>query len=251
MIRPRIIPTLLLKGQGFYKTTRFKNPSYLGDPLNILRIFNEKEVDEIILLDIEATRTGTLPRFDFLAELAGECFMPLGYGGGISSTDHMRRLFQIGFEKIVLNTAALIQPVLIDQGAAQFGSQSIVVCIDARRKLLGGYDACTHAGSQKTSLTPVQVAREVAARGAGEIIINSIDRDGTLQGYDLELIRAVSQAVNVPVVASGGAASIADFKSAVTEAGASACAAGAMFVYQGRHRAVLINVPPSPEFEHL
>jgi cyclase len=240
----------LLKGVGFYKTVRFKDPSYLGDPLNILRIFNEKEADEIIIFDIEASTRGMGPRFDYLAILAGECFMPLGYGGGVSTIAQMRELFRLGFEKVVLNSNCLA-PRLIEEAAATFGSQSIVVCIDARKKVLGGYATCTHAGTRKTEYAPADLARLMESRGAGEIIINSIDRDGTLAGYDLDLIRGVAQAVSIPVVASGGARNIPDFKAAITEADASACAAGAMFVYQGRHRAVLINVPTSSELDAL
>lgn len=243
----RVIPTLLLKGSGFYKTTKFANPVYLGDPLNILKIFNEKEVDEIVVLDITATPENRGPDFAFLQDLASECFMPLAYGGGISDVAQIRRLFQIGYEKIVLNSHALERPEMITEASKAFGSQSIVVCIDVKKGLFGGDHVVSRSARKEHKLRPEQWAKQAEALGAGEIIVNSVNRDGTMTGYDLELIERVASAVSVPVIASGGARNVGDFTAAVRQSHASACAAGAMFVFQGPHRAVLINVPSPRE----
>ena len=246
MVRTRVIPCLLLQGNGFYKTMKFKNPVYLGDPVNILKIFNDKEVDEIVVLDIGATRYRTDINFPLLKDFASECFMPLGYGGGIRNLDQMKALFQLGFEKISLNSEAHGNPDLVTRAANAFGSQSVVVSVDVRRRFLGGYEVVTQCGTKPTGRDPVDVVREMEQRGAGEILLNSIDRDGTMQGYDVKLIRLISRSVSIPVIAAGGAGRVDDFAAAVLEGGASAVAAGAMFVFQGPHRAVLINVP-SPE----
>jgi cyclase len=243
----RIIPTLLLKGSGFYKTTKFANPIYLGDPLNILKIFNEKEVDEIAVLDIAATPENRGPDFDFLQDLASECFMPLAYGGGIGDLNQIRRLFQIGYEKVVLNSHALERPSLIKEAAAAFGSQSIVVCIDVKKGLFGGEHVVSRSARKDHKLRPEEWARQAEELGAGELIVNAVHRDGTMSGYELELIERVASAVSVPVIASGGARNVHDFTAAVRQGRASACAAGAMFVFQGPHRAVLINVPSQHE----
>ena len=248
-MRARIIPCLLLDRTGFYKTTRFKNPVYLGDPINILKIFNEKSVDEIAILDIGATPAKRGPNFELLKDLAGECFMPLAYGGGITSVAEMKRLFQIGFEKVILNSVLVDNPGLLAEAAAVFGSQSVVACIDVKRTLFGGYEVVTAGARRKTGRAPADWARELANRGAGEIIVNSVDQDGTLAGYDLDLIKLVTAAVPVPVIASGGARNVQDFTDAVKQGHASACGAGAMFVFQGRHRAVLINVPSEQELD--
>jgi imidazole glycerol-phosphate synthase subunit HisF len=249
MLRTRVIPCLLLKGRGFYKTTRFKKPVYLGDPINILKIFNDKEVDEIVVLDITATIENKRPSFDLLREMASECFMPLAYGGGITSLQDMKTLYELGFEKICLNTAACRNPDLVGEAAEAFGSQSVVISLDVRKKLFGGYEVVTQSGGEKTGKDPVSMAREMESRGAGELIVNSIDRDGTMQGYELGLIRQVAEAVNIPIVACGGAGSVSDLAQAAGDGGASAVAAGSMFVFQGPHRAVLINVPSRDELE--
>lgn len=249
MLKARVIPCLLLNGTGFYKTTRFDKPVYVGDPINILRIFNEKEVDEICILDIGASRRGMGPNISFLRDLASECFMPLSYGGGITSINQMKELCYAGFEKVVINTAAMEQPKLLEEAAAMLGSQSVVVSIDAKKKFLGGYEVMTRSGMKKTGRDPVQHAKMAEQLGSGEILINSIDRDGTMQGYDLDLISMVSNSVRVPVVACGGAGRVGDFAAAVKRGGASAVAAGAMFVFHGPHRAVLVNVPAPHELE--
>ena len=243
---PRMIPCLLLKGEGFYKTTKFREPSYLGDPLNIVRIFNEKEVDELCILDITATVVGKKPSFAYLAELAGECFMPLSYGGGITSLEDCKRLFGIGFEKVIINSALFSHPDIIERAAGQFGSQSVAASLDAKKAMFGGYHIWTRSGTVNTKRGAVNFAREMEAKGAGEILLNAMDRDGTMSGYDEALVGAVTEAVNIPVIASGGAASLADMVNLVRRTNVSAVAAGALFVYYGPHKAVLIN-PPTGE----
>jgi cyclase len=239
----RVIPCLLLKNNGFVKTRGFKNPVYLGDCFNTVRLFNEKEADELLVLDIAATPAGKPPNFDLLHELAGECFMPVAYGGGIRSMDDMRRLFKAGFEKVGINTEAVRNPLLIEHAAKEFGSQSVIVSIDVRRKTFGRYEAFVNGGRQGTGLDPVTLARRATDSGAGEILLNSIERDGSMEGYDLELIRKVADAVPVPLIACGGAGSLRDFHDAIHQGGASAVAAGSFFVFMGRHRAVLITYP--------
>jgi len=246
MLRPRIIPCLLLHNGGFYKTVRFKDPVYLGDPVNILKIFNEKRVDEIMVLDIGATASGKGPNFSLLRDIASECFMPLCYGGGIDSLDQIKALFQVGLEKICLNASAVLRPQLVDDAAKVFGFQSVVVSLDVRRKLFGGQEVVIENGRKKTGRDPVNLAKEMESRGAGEILVTSVDRDGTMEGYDLALVSAMSRAVAIPVIACGGAGNLEDFRLAIHEAGASAVAAGSFFVFQSKKRGVLITYP-NPE----
>lgn len=243
MISTRVIPVLLLRQGGFYKTTKFGDPVYLGDPINILRIFNEKEVDEICVLNIEGSASNKQIDLDLLRDLASECFMPLSYGGNIISVEQMKSIFYLGYEKIVLNTAFIRNPNLVSEASKVFGSQSIVVSIDVKKNLFGKYVAHTGCGREKITEDVIYLSRKAEELGAGEILLNSIDRDGTMQGYDLKLIRHISEAVDIPVIACGGASSVHDFRAAVMDGGASAVAAGAMFVFYGPHRAVLINVP--------
>lgn len=243
----RIIPCLLLRDGGLVKTVGFSQPTYIGDPINAVRIFNDKEVDELVLLDIRATIEGRGPTFQLVAELAGECFMPLAYGGGICTLDHAHELFRLGVEKIVLNTAAVEDPALLRQLAERFGSQSVVASIDVRRQRFGRYSVYTRSGQKDTGLDPVTAARRAEENGAGEILLTAIDREGTMTGYDLELIRRVSQAIGIPVIAHGGAGKVADLTAAVTDGGASAAAAGSLFVFVGKHRAVLISYPSRGE----
>ncbi len=238
----RIIPVLLLTESGVVKTMRFKEPRYVGDPLNALRVFNDKEVDEIVILDIDACKHGRGPDFQRVAELAGECFMPLGYGGGITTLDQIRTLFRCGVEKVVLNTALHSHPELVSKAADAAGCQSIVACIDVKRNWLGKPRVFVRGGTVDTGVDPVEWALRAVSRGAGEVIINSIDRDGTQTGYDIELVRAVSRALTVPVVAMGGAGSLEHMAEAI-RSGADAAAAGSMFVFHGKHRAVLITYP--------
>lgn len=246
MRRTRVIPTLLLRGAGLVKTTGFLNPVYVGDPINAIRIFNEKEVDELVLLDITASRTGKGPAFSTIENIASECFMPVAYGGGINSIEHIRKILGTGIEKVVINSAALRQPELVREAAREFGSQAIAVSIDVKRKLFGRYEVFSDGGSKATGSDPVTYAKKMQELGAGEILLASINRDGTMTGYDLDLVSQVAAAVGIPVIASGGAGKVADFTEA-RRAGAAAVAAGAMFVFHGPHRAVLITYPSQAE----
>ncbi|MBE0580189.1 AglZ/HisF2 family acetamidino modification protein [Devosia sp.] len=242
MLKTRVIPTLLLREGGLVKTTAFRAPKYVGDPINAIKIFNDKEVDELILLDITATTASKGPAFDTIADIAGECFMPVAYGGGISTIEQMRRILGIGIEKVVINSAAIASPDLIAAAAREFGSQAVVVSIDVKKTLFGRYEVRSHSGTRGTGLDPATWARKVQDMGAGEIMLTSIERDGTMAGYDLDLIRSVAAVANVPLIAAGGAGKIADFGAAVAS-GADSVAAGAMFVFHGPHRAVLITYP--------
>jgi cyclase len=247
MLKTRVMPCLLLKDAALVKTVRFEEPAYIGDPSNAIRIYNEKEVDELVLLDIGVGVRGVPPAFDLIERLVSECFMPVAYGGGICDVQSMRQLFKRGIEKVVVNTMAFNNPSLIRAGAAEFGNQAIVVSIDARVSESGGFEVVTGAGKLRTGVHPRQWAQEAVAQGAGEILLTSIDRDGTQSGYDIELLQAVCPYVNVPVIACGGAGKVTDFGKAVQEGGASAVAAGSMVVYFGRNRAVLINFPTRRE----
>ncbi len=247
MIRYRVIPVLLLMGAGLRKTVRFKDPKYVGDPINAVRIFNEKEVDELLFLDIAASKSGTAPSLEMLRKIAGECFMPLSYGGGIRSLQMVEQILKVGVEKVSFNTALVEQPELVRQAAAVHGSSTIVASIDFKRSLLGRPSACIKSGTVNTGVHPVDLARRAEDLGVGEILINSIDRDGGMQGYDLEITQRVASAVNVPTIACGGAGSLRDFRRAIHEAGASAVAAGSFFVFVGKHRAVLITYPSQPD----
>jgi cyclase len=249
MLRTRVIPCLLLQGEGLVKTVGFKNPVYVGDPINAIRIFNEKEVDELVLVDIGASREGRGPALEMIRSFASECFMPLAYGGGIRSLEDAREVLALGVEKIVINTLTLHRPELVTAIAREFGSQAVVASIDAKRKLLGGYEVLGAGGTQKTGLKPAEHAHRMTELGAGEIFITSIERDGTQTGYDLTLVRSVTDAVSVPVIACGGAGNLGHFSEAVNEGHASAVAAGSMFVFHGRHRAVLISYPSRSELE--
>lgn len=251
MIRTRVIPCLLLKNEGLVKTVKFRNQTYVGDPINTVRIFNDKEVDELVFLDISATREKRRLNFRLMEHVASECFMPLGYGGGVSSVEDMKALFSIGMEKVIINSCAVSDQKLIEKAADQFGSQSVVVSIDVKKDWLGRYRVFIDGGRTNTGLDPVKHAVNITARGAGELFLTSIDRDGTFNGYDLELIRNVTSQVDVPVVACGGAKTVADLGKAVNEGGASAAAAGSMFVFQGPHRAVLISYPSPDDLQNL
>jgi len=248
MLRTRVIPTLLLKDDGLVKTTKFKKPEYIGDPINAVKIFNDKEVDELIFLDITATPQNRGPNFNLIKDIANEAFMPFGYGGGITKIEEIEELFFLGVEKIILNTSAYLNPNLITEAANIFGNQSIVVAIDVKRNLFGREYFYIYCGKKKIKVDPVEYAKKVELLGAGEIFLNSIDRDGTMLGYDLSLIQSITEAVEIPVIASGGAGSIDDFADAV-KIGAGAVAAGAMFVFNGIHRAVLISYPNYEDLE--
>jgi cyclase len=240
------MPCLLLQEAALVKTINFENASYVGDPSNAIRIYNEKEVDELILLDISARRNGIQPSLTLVERLASECFMPITYGGGIADIPTMQQLFKRGVEKIAINTIAFRQPDIIRQASEEFGSQAIVASIDVR-KVGDAYEVFVNAGREPTGIAPRDWAEEVVSRGAGEILLTSIDRDGTQTGYDIELLKQVCPHLNVPVIACGGASNVADFGEAVRQGGAAAVAAGSMVVYFGRNRAVLINFPTQRE----
>ena len=228
MLKIRVLPTLLFKDVGLVKGVGFDSWRRVGSAMQAVKVYNLREVDELVFLDISATREERAPDFESIDELADECFMPLTVGGGVRTVEDVRQLLQVGADKVAINTAAIERPELVRQVADRFGTQCVVVSIDARRRADGTYDVATHAGSRPTGLDPVMVARRAEALGAGEILLTSIDRDGTLSGYDLELTRAVAQAVSIPVIASGGAGSYADMAGAL-EQGAAAVAAAAMF----------------------
>jgi cyclase len=239
----RVIPCLLLRGNGLVKTKKFKDAVYIGDPVNAVRIFSEKEVDELVILDIDASLEGREPNYELIAEIAGECFMPVAYGGGVSSLEQARKLIRCGIEKVVINSASVGTTRFIREIADVFGSQAVVGSVDARKTLFGGHRVFIKSGTIDTKLKPEDHAASLVQAGVGEIFLNSIDSDGQMQGYDLELIKKVSARVNVPLVACGGAGTLDHMRSAMKQGGASAVAAGSMFVFYGKHRAVLINYP--------
>jgi cyclase len=243
VLRYRVIPVLTIDERRLVKTIRFRDPRYLGDPLNAVRLFNEKEVDEIVILDIGATRRSREPDFAFIADLASECFMPMAYGGGIVSLEHVARVLALGVEKVVMNTAAVENPSLLSGAATTYGNQAVVASIDVRRRWTGTREAVTRCGTKSTKRAPAELARAMAQAGAGELLLTSVEHDGQMHGYDLELIREVTAVVSIPVIACGGAGNLDDLRLAVTEGGASAASAGSLFVYQGKHRAVLVSFP--------
>lgn len=246
----RVIPCLLLRNGGLFKGSNFKNHRYVGDPINAVRIFNEKEVDELVFLDISEATKSDGPNFTLLKDIASEAFMPFGYGGGISNCQQIERLFNLGVEKIILNTAAFTTPQLIYDSSRLSGSQSIVISIDVKKTLLGGYEVYISNGTQRTKTDPVTFAKKVQDLGAGEIIINSIDQEGTRKGYDTKLVNAVCSAVDIPVVALGGVGTLNDFVEAIN-VGASAVAAGDVFIFHGKHKAVLITYPKYSDLVNL
>lgn len=251
MLRTRIIPALLLRNESLVKTIRFGNFTYVGDPCNTVRIFNELEVDELLFLDITATPEGRMPNLKVLADIANECFMPLGYGGGVRTFDSAKAIFEIGFEKVALNSFALEQPVFVTRLAEHFGNQAVIASIDVKKDLLGRYRVHTQAGRKSTGRNPVEWAQELEALGAGEILLTSMDREGTWQGFDVELVQAVAKAVSVPVIAHGGAGNVEHIAEVVRQGGASAVALGSMVVFQKKGMGVLINFPKKANLHKL
>lgn len=247
----RVIPVLLSDSEGsLVKTRKFKDPVYVGDPFNAVKIFNEKEVDELIYLDISASKENRKPNISYISELASECFMPLCYGGGIKTIDEIKSILKAGVEKVSLNLSNLNNIDLLRKGAEKFGSSAMVATIDVKTNLFGKHFVYNHAEKKLTNHNPVEFAAYLEKNGAGEILLNSVDRDSSMDGYDLKLIESVSKEVNVPLIACGGAGKISDFKNAL-DAGASALAAGSMFVFQGKHRAVLISYPTQKEIQNI
>lgn len=247
---PRVIPVLLVSDGYLVKPVKFAGEQYVGDPINAVRIFNEKQVDELVICDIDASLKGTGPNYTLIEEIASEAFMPVGYGGGVASVEDAQRITAIGIEKVVLNTAAVKNPGVVTEISDALGASSTVVSIDAKKKLTGGWETYVRRGRTKVGVTPAEAARAAQMLGAGEILVSSIDRESTRSGYDLKLIEAVSAAVTVPVIALGGAGGFDDLAPAL-DAGASAVAAGTMFVMNGKHRAVLISYPTPQQVRSL
>lgn len=250
MLGHRVIPALLLRNRGLVKTTRFANPQYVGDPINAIRIFNEKEVDELIVLDIEASKAGSEPAYDLIEAFAGECFMPLCYGGGVQSVEQATRLFALGVEKVCIQAGALMDMTLVSRIADRFGSQSVVVSIDVKKTLFGSYQLYSAASGKTIARDWLEFMRAASAGGAGEVLVNAVHLDGTMTGIDRTLIAAAAANCEVPLIASGGVGSLDDIKQAV-DAGADAVAAGAFFVFHGPHRAVLITYPRYADLQAL
>lgn len=251
MLRIRVIPCLLLRRQGLVKTVKFENAKYVGDPINTVRIFNEKEVDELLFLDITATPDKKEPPYEMIREIATECFMPFAYGGGVKTFEQAAKIFAIGAEKVALNTSAVDDPSLISRIADKFGSQAVVASIDAKKDFFGRYKVVTNGARNATGKDVVEQAKLMEKMGAGELLITSVDRDGTFEGYDVDLVRKVTRAVSIPVIACGGAGKLDHLPGPVREGGAQAVACGSMFVYQGKHRAVLTNYPTRKELLQL
>ena len=250
MLKNRVVPSLLLKNGGLVKTTKFDVPKYIGDPINAIRIFNTKEVDELMVLDIDASKLKKEPNYALIEQFAGECFMPLCYGGGIRNVEQASRIFKLGVEKVCLQTAVLDNINLIRELADRFGSQSVVVSVDVKKDWLNRPKLYQSSTSQNSNMNWLTFVKQAVNAGAGEILLNAVDRDGTLQGPDLSLIQQASSEISAPLIALGGIGSLKDIKDAVA-AGASAVAAGAFFVFHGPHRAVLITYPEYQELVKL
>lgn len=252
MLRPRITPCLLVKDGGLVKTVRFDSPKYVGDPVNAVRIFNEKEADELIVLDIDATAQEREPNFQLIGQLAAECRMPLCYGGGIKTVQQAKHIIGLGVEKIALSSAAIADPTLASRIAREIGSQSVVVVLDVKkRRFRSGYEVWTHNATRNTGQSPDEVARQAEAMGAGEILVNFIDNDGEMKGYDLGLARHIREATHLPMTILGGAGSLADIGRLIESCGIIGAAAGSLFVFKGVYKAVLINYPSVTQKEEL
>lgn len=252
MLRPRIIPCLLIQNGVLVKTVKFGDPKYVGDPLNAVRIFNEKEVDELIILDIDATRQEREPHYGLIEKLAVECRMPVCYGGGVKTVEQIERIVGLGIEKVAISSAAVDQPRLVSDGASRVGSQSIVVVIDIKKTPSSNlYEVYTHNGTRASGLDPITFAVQMEQLGAGEIVINSIDRDGTMAGYDIDLAKTIRNATHIPMTVLGGAGSVGDIATLFNRCGIVGAAAGSLFVFKGKYRAVLITYPSEKEREIL
>lgn len=243
MLKTRVIPALHLRDDALVKTVKFSKPGYIGDPINTVRIFNELEVDELVFLDIEATTQTRKPNLRILREIANECFMPLAYGGGLHDFETAKEIFEIGFEKVVLNAACHTHPKVIEQLAQHYGNQAVVASVDVKKNFWGNYEVFTHSGSKNSKKNPVEWCKQLEVMGAGEILLTSIDREGTWSGFDVDLTRRVSEAVGVPVIAHGGAGNIEHISQVVHQGKASAVALGSMVVYQQKDLGVLVNFP--------
>jgi len=252
MLRPRIIPCLLIKNNGLVKTVQFDKSKYVGDPLNAVRIFNEKGVDELMVIDIDATVHNREPDYRLIKNLAAECRMPLCYGGGVKTVEQIQNIISLGVEKVSISSAAIYDPELLTAAAEKVGNQSVVVVMDVKKKKFSSkYEIFTHNGVKSTGLRPVEFAQKVEALGAGEVVVNSIDRDGLMTGYDLDLVTQVRDAISLPMTVLGGAGSLQDIKQLINKYGIIGAAAGSLFVFKGVYKAVLINYPSPAEKDNL
>lgn len=251
MLRPRVIPCLLVHDKGLVKTVQFKDPKYVGDPINAVRIFNEKESDELMVMDIDATTENREPDYKMIENLAAECRMPLCYGGGVKTVEQAHRIFSLGVEKIAISAAAIQTPELVTAMAERVGSQSVVVVLDVKKKMLGGYELYTHNGKKSTGKNPVEFAIKMQELGAGEIVVNSIDQDGMMKGYDLNIIDKIRKSISLPMTVLGGAGSLQDIGKLINQYGIIGAAAGSLFVFKGIYKAVLINYPNWEEKDRL
>lgn len=252
MLRPRIIPCLLVHEGGLVKTVGFKSPKYVGDPINAVKIFNEKETDELVVLDIDATVNGAEPDYKLIADLAAECRMPLCYGGGVRTAEQAKRIIGLGVEKVAISAAAIENPALITQIADEIGSQSVVVVLDVKKRMLSkDYDVFVHNGRKNTKRSVFDVAAQAEALGAGEIVINSIDNDGQMKGYDVALAQKIRNTVQIPITVLGGAGSLNDLVDLIRACGVVGASAGSLFVFKGAYKAVLINYPSVAQRDEL
>jgi imidazole glycerol-phosphate synthase subunit HisF len=251
MLRPRIIPCLLVHDKGLVKTVKFKSPKYVGDPINAVRIFNEKQVDELTVLDIDATAEDREPNYKMIENLASECRMPLCYGGGVKNADQAQRIFSLGVEKIAISSAAVNNPKLVTEIAKRVGSQSVVVIIDIKKKIFGGYEAYTHNGKKATGINPVNFAKELQLLGAGELVINFIDNDGLMDGYNFNYVDRIREVTTLPLTILGGAGSLKHIGELINRFGIIGASAGSLFVFKGVYKAVLINYPSQKNKDKL
>jgi cyclase len=251
MLRPRIIPCLLVKNKGLVKTIRFKDPKYVGDPINAVRIFNEKEVDELIVLDIDATAEKREPDYKMIENLAAECRMPLCYGGGVKTVKQAQKIFELGVEKVAFSSAVIQNPQLVSDTAKIVGNQSVIVVLDIKKNTFGRYEIWTHNAKVNTKKNPFEFAKTIENLGVGEIMVNSIDNDGVMKGYDLHLVEKIRESVSVPMSVLGGAGSLKDIGELIGKHGVIGAAAGSLFVFKGVYRAVLINYPTRVEKDSL
>lgn len=251
MLRPRIIPALLVQEGGLVKTTKFDSPRYIGDPINAVKIFNEKEADELVVLDIDASRNGKEPDYRLIERLANECRMPLCYGGGIKNLNQANKILSYGVEKVVVSSLIIENPKIISEMANYLGSQSVVVALDVKKSFTGKYEVMIHNGKKKTGKNAEELLKEAIRLGAGEILLNSIDNDGMMEGYDLNIIEKIKSNCSVPMTVLGGAGSSEHLKSVINKFGIIGVAAGSLFIYKGKLKAVLINYPNEQEKESL
>lgn len=251
MLRPRIIPSLLLQDNGLVKTVNFKNPKYVGDPINAVKIFNEKEVDELAVFDIDATAKGLEPNYSLIERIANQSRMPLCYGGGVKTVEQAQKIFGLGIEKIALSSAVLQKPELITQIADRVGGQSVIVVLDVKKKRFGGYEVYTHNGTKATQINPFDFVERAQQLGAGEIVINSIDQDGVMKGFDLDLIDKIRKKISLPLTVLGGAGSLNDIAEVIAKHKIIGVAAGSLFVFKGVYKAVLINYPTKAQKENI